>query len=159
MDRVDAGALDRAADRGRQVAVADQLDPAPAGADLLDQRLVARSLEDHDGDVADAPPQLGGDPCEVLARRQADVDPAGRDRPDAELLEVRVGGVEEAALLGRGEDRDRAGLAVGDEVRALERVDGDVDRRVRIVRAGPPSGRRPARRSRASAPRRARPRR
>ncbi len=54
--------------------------------------------------------------------------PAGRDRPHAQLLHVRVGGVGQAALLGRGEDGDRARLAVGDEVRPLERVDRDVDR-------------------------------
>ena len=64
---------------------------------------------------------------EVLGRALADVDLAGHDRPDAELLEVGVGGVGQAALLGRGEDGDRVRLAVGDEVRALERVDGDVD--------------------------------
>ena len=57
----------------------------------------------------------------------ADVDLAGGARPDAQLLEVRVRSVEQAAVLGRREDRDRAGLAVGDEVRALERVDRDVD--------------------------------
>src|SRR4029453_1993721 len=72
--RVDAGALDRAADRGRQVAIADQLDPRSGRTDLLDQGLVPRPLEDHDRDVADAPAELRRDPREVLARWQADVD-------------------------------------------------------------------------------------
>ena len=62
-----------------------------------------------------------------------DVDVTGRDRADAQLLEVGVRGVEEAAALGRGEDGDRAALAGGDEVRALERVDRDVDRGDRPV--------------------------
>ena len=45
----------------------------------------------------------------------------------------------QAAGLGGGEDRDRAGLAVGDEVGALERVDRDVDpRHVLAIGAGPP---------------------
>ena len=59
--------------------------------------------------------------------RLADVDLAGDDRPDAQLLEVRVRGVGQAAGLRGREDRDRPGLAVGDEVGALERVDRDVD--------------------------------
>ena len=75
---------------------------------------------------------------QVLGRGIADVDLAGGHRPDAELLHVGVGGVGQAARLGRGEDRDRAGLAVGDEVGALERVDRDVhSRHVVAVGAGP----------------------
>ena len=104
---------------------------APAARTSAISVVVARPLEDDDRDVADPPAERLGDPAEVLGRRLADVDLAGRDRPDAQLLEVRVGGVGQAAGLRRREDGDRAGLAVGDEVRALERVDRDVDRRAR----------------------------
>jgi hypothetical protein len=79
------------------------------------------------------------DALEVLGRRRPEVDVAGRDRADAQLLHVRVRGVGQAARLGRGEDGDRARLPVGDEVGALQRVHGDVDPRdVVAVRAGPP---------------------
>ena len=88
-------------------------------------------VEDDDRDVADPAAERLGDAPEVLGRATADVDLAGRDRADAQLLQVRVRGVDQAARLGRGEDGDRVGLAVGDEVRALERVDRDVDRRAR----------------------------
>ena len=95
--------------------------------------VVARPLQDDDRDVADPPAERLGDPAQVLGRRLADVDLAGDDRADAQLLHVRVRGVGQAARLRRGQHGDRAGLAVGDEVRALERVDGDVDaRRVRV---------------------------
>ena len=101
---------------------------APGRADLGDQRLVARPLEDDDRDVADRRPSA------AAIRRRFSVGlsrmstlPAATG-PDAQLLEVRVRGVDQAARLGRGEDRDRAGLAVGDEVGALERIDRDVDR-------------------------------
>ena len=74
--------------------------------------------------------------AQVLGRPIADVDLARRHRADAQLLQVRVGRVGQAAGLGRREDRDRAGLAVGDEVRALERVDRDVDPRDVVTIAG-----------------------
>jgi hypothetical protein len=135
---VDAGARHGARDRRRQVAVGDELDPGAGLADLGDQRLVARPVEDHDGDVVDPPAEGERDPPEVLGRALPDVDLAGDDRPHAELLEVRVRGVGQAALLGRGQDRDRVALAVGDEVRALERVDRDVDLGSGPRRAGRP---------------------
>ena len=50
------------------------------------------------------------------------------DGPDDQLLHVDVGGVEQAALLGGGQHRDRVGRARGAEVRALEGIDRDVDR-------------------------------
>ena len=134
-DGVDTRPLDRAADRGRQVAVADELDPGAGPADLVDEGVVARPLEDDDRDVVDAATERGRDPLEVLGGRQPDVDLARDARSDAQLLEVGIRGVDEAAFLRCREDGDCPGLAVGDEVRALERVDGDVDplRRVWIV--------------------------
>ena len=58
--------------------------------------------------------------------------------PDAQLLHVGVGRVGQAARLGGGEDGDRPGLAVGDEVGALERIDRDVDPRdIVAIGAGP----------------------
>ena len=59
----------------------------------------------------------------------ADVDLAGDDRPDAQLLHVGVRGVGQAAGLRGGQHGDRTGLAVGHEVGALQRVDRDVDAR------------------------------
>ena len=126
-DGVDAGAGDGARDRRREVAVADQLDPGAGRADLGDERLVARPLQDDDRDVVDAAAQGRRDPAQVLRRRRGDVHLARHHGPDAELLHVAVGGVQEPAPLGRREDRDRARLAVGDEVRPLQRVDRDVD--------------------------------
>ena len=100
---------------------------APDRPDLGDQRIVARPLEDHHGDVAHLPAERLGDPMDVLGRARRDVDVTGRDRADAQLLEVGVGCVQQPATLGCGEHGDRAGLPVGDEVRALERIDRDVD--------------------------------
>jgi hypothetical protein len=50
----------------------------------------------------------------------------GRDQ----LLHVEIGRVQQAAALGRRQHRDGVGRAGGAEVRALERIHGDVDLRV-----------------------------
>ena len=47
--------------------------------------------------------------------------------PTHKLLEVGVRRVRQTAGLGGREDRDRSGLSVSDGVRALERIDSDVD--------------------------------
>jgi hypothetical protein len=59
----------------------------------------------------------------------------GDSRMSTLLLEVGIRGVDQAAFLRCREDGDCPGLAVGDEIRALERVDRDVDplRRVWII--------------------------
>ena len=136
---VDAGARHRATDGSGQVAIADELDPGAGRPDLGDELVVPRTLEDDDRDVADLASEGLGDPPQVLGRADPDVDMAGGDRPHAQLLEVRVGSVGQAAGLRRGEDRDRPGLPVGDEVGALQGIDRDVHpRHVVAVAIGPP---------------------
>ena len=90
-------------------------------------------VEDDHRDVRDLAAQGLGDPVAVLRRVAGDVHAAGGDRPHGELLEVRVGGVGEAARLGGREHGERAALAGGDEVRALEGIHGDVHRREHAI--------------------------
>ena len=52
---------------------------------------------------------------------------AARDRADRDLVHVRVGRVQELAVLGHRDDRERVVEAVGAQVRPLQRIDGDVD--------------------------------
>ena len=67
-DRVDARARDGTRDGGRKVAVGDQLD-ARAGLPYLgDELLVARPVEDDDGDVVDASTEGRRDPREIFGR-------------------------------------------------------------------------------------------
>ena len=58
---------------------------------------------------------------------------AGAD--DDELLHVEVGRVQESSAFGGGEHRYRAGRSRGAEIRALERVDRDIDLRRPKARA------------------------
>ena len=84
----------RAAHGGRHrrghVAVLDQLDAGAGGADLLDQVVVARPVEDDRGDVAWPAPVGVGDRGDVVADRLAQVDPPARDGPDRDLAHVHL---------------------------------------------------------------------
>ena len=75
-----------------------------------------------------------GDRRQVVGGAAADVDRAARDRPDRDLVHVRVGRVQELAVLGHRDDGQRVVDAVGAQVGALQRIDGDVDLgRVRVA--------------------------
>ena len=59
--------------------------------------------------------------------RLPEVDLLRRGGSDHDLVHVDVGGVEQAALFGRGEHGDGASRTGGAEVGPFQRVDGDVD--------------------------------
>jgi hypothetical protein len=65
--------------------------------------------------------------AQVEAHRRVEIDDVARARADDELLHVDVGRMQQAALLGRREHRKRVGRAGRAQVRAFERIDGDVD--------------------------------
>jgi hypothetical protein len=128
--QVDARLRLRGGDRGRDVAVADQLHLRARLAQLGDQRVVALPLEHDDGHVARRAALRLGDAADVLGRRERDVDRVDRLRAGGDLLHVdgRAGEEHRAAVRER-DHRDRARLAERGQARALERVDGDVARR------------------------------
>ena len=72
-------------------------------------------------------PSARGDRPQVLAHRRVDVDEVLGAGADDQLLHVEIGRVQQAAFVGRGQHRDGIGRAGGAQVRALERIDGDVD--------------------------------
>ena len=90
---------------------------------------------------------------QVVGRRLVEIDEVvGQSAADRDLVHVDVGRVEEPAGIGHGQHRQRVGAALGGDRRAFERIERDVD-------LGALRRCRPFRRYRASAPRRARPRR
>src|SRR5213076_2173350 len=78
---VDVGAAHGRRDAGGEVAVADQLDARAGLADVGDQLLVARAVEDDDDQVLDVAPERAGDRLQVLVDRRVDVDRPLRRRP------------------------------------------------------------------------------
>ena len=118
----------RGRDRGRDVAVADEVHARAGLAQLGDQVVVAVALEDDDGEVVDGAVLRLGDALEVLGRRRVDVDRVGRLGPDGDLVHVQRRAREEhRPALGDGDDGDRVRHPERREPRPLERVDGDVD--------------------------------
>ena len=127
---VDAGVAARSGDDPGHVAVLDQADARPRRADGGDQRFVARAVEDAGDDVADAYALGLRQRGEVRRRFAVEVDDVLRQAAaDGDLVHIDVGGVEESAILGHGDDRQRVGGAGGADGGALQRVEGDVDLR------------------------------
>ena len=125
---VDAAVGPRGRDHAGDVAVADQADAGARLADLRDQLLMARPVEDQRDQIADldilGPGQIG----EVLARRGVDVDHLlGQAAADRDLVHVGVGRVEEAAGAGHRDAGDRVRAAGRGDRGALERIERDVD--------------------------------
>src|SRR5579875_3151116 len=124
---VDPRPLDGGRDRRVDVAVGDELDPSPGAANLGDQVLVPRPVEDHDGYVVDRSLEGVGDGLEVVLDRSIQVDERRGFRPDRQLAHIGIRGMKETASLGDRHHGDRVGETVGDQIRPLDGVDGDVD--------------------------------
>ena len=128
-------AADGRRDAGREVAVADQPDARAGASDVLDQLLVARPVEHDDDQVGHRAVQPLRNRVEILLDRRVEVDRTARGRADDDLLHVAVGCLQEATA-GRGrQHRDRTRRAGRAEVRALERIDRDVDLGVLLAAA------------------------
>ena len=120
-------AADGGGDRRRHVTVLDQLDARAGVADLLDQIVVAGTVEHDRRHVVHAAAECVGDRLDVLGDRPQQVDRAAGARADRELPHVHVGQRQEAARLADGDHRHRAVAAARDDAAALERVEGEID--------------------------------
>ena len=109
------------------VAVLDQLDPRAGRADLLDQVVVPRPVEDDRRDVVDHAAERVRD-RRARCRRpgsSSEIAPA-RDRADGHLPHVHVGQRRHRAARRRGDHRDGVRPAARDDGPPLERVEREV---------------------------------
>ena len=88
----------------RQVAIADQPNAGTRLANLPDQLLVARAVQNDDGEVVHVAVESTGDTLQVFRHRQVKINLAAAGRADDDLFHVAVGGVQETALLRRGQN-------------------------------------------------------
>ena len=115
------------ADAGGQVAVRDELDAGAGGADVGDQLLVARPVQDHDGDVPRPATQPLGDRPDGGLDGVVDRNVSDHLRSHDQLAHVGVRRVQQATRLCRSQHGRGVRAARGDQVRPLQRVDRDVD--------------------------------
>src|ERR1700733_362310 len=125
-DGVDACANDRRGTPGGQGAVADQADARAGGANLGDELFVARAIENDDDEVFEVAVEALGDGAKIVGDRGVKIDRAFARRPDDNFFHVEIGRVEQAAFFAGGENGDGIRRAGGAEIRAFERIDGDI---------------------------------
>jgi hypothetical protein len=121
------GAPERRRDRRGHVAVLDQLDARPRVADLLDQVVVARPVEDDRRDVAGAAAERRRNRLDVLGDRTEQPDPPAGRRADGHLPHVHVRKRHQRSRLPDRDHRHRAVAPARDDAAALERVEREVD--------------------------------
>ena len=114
-------AADGGGDRGEHVAVLDQLDARAGGADLLDQVVMARPVEDDRRHVVHHPPVGVGDRADVVADRHRERDPSAGARPDRQLPHVHVRKRRHRAARPHRDHRERVVAAARRHRPALER--------------------------------------
>ncbi len=99
---------------------------APRGSNVRDELLVTRPIEHDDDQVLDLAAETLRDRVQVVGDRGVEVNRVLRARPDDELFHVQIRGMQQPSALGRGEDGDGVRRAGRAQVRAFERIDGDV---------------------------------
>mmetsp|Transcript_30094 Transcript_30094/g.71690 ORF Transcript_30094/g.71690 Transcript_30094/m.71690 type:complete len:317 (-) Transcript_30094:637-1587(-) len=122
-------------DRGRHVPVADELDPRSRLADLPDEVLVARSVKDHDGHLAQRLPLGLGHREEVPFDAVVEADRVRQHLwANGNLVHVDAGpGVEQSSLLCDGNYRDGALSSGSSQSGPVQRVDCNIDLREAAV--------------------------
>ena len=89
---------------------------------------MARAIENAGHDLVDRHALGLGKRVQIFSRRCIEIDDAfGIARADGDLVHVHVGRVEQAALLGDREHRQRVRHRLRADGRAFERIDRDID--------------------------------
>src|SRR5581483_7589937 len=130
---MNAGAAHGGRDAGGEIAVADQFDARAGFADLRDEIVMTLAIEYDDGQFVDVALECFGELAEVFGDGLLEIDILRGRGTDDELVHVDIGCVQQAALFGSGEDGDRSRRTGRAEVRAFERIDGDIDFRIDLA--------------------------
>ena len=128
-----ACADDRRGNSGGKVAVADQADARAGGANFGDELFVARAIENDYDEVFEAAIEALGDGAKIVGDWRVKVDRAFARRADDNFFHVEIGSVKQAALFAGGEDGDGIRRAGGAEIRAFERIYGDIHGRIEAI--------------------------
>src|SRR5258708_18345059 len=88
---------------------------------------MARTVEDDDDQILDVAVEPLGDGFEIVGDGGIEVDRTLAGRTNYNFFHVQIGGVQQSALLTRGQNGDGAGGPSSAKISALERIYGDVD--------------------------------
>src|SRR5712691_1368340 len=124
--RVNICARYRRRNSGREIAVRDQTNARAGGAGVVDYLFVARPIQNDHGQVFDVATQTARNVAQVVFDGRVDVDHAARRWPDDDLVHVNIRRVQQTAALSRRQHGDRVVRAERAQVRAFQRIDGDV---------------------------------
>ena len=122
-----AGSSDRRRDPRGQVAIADQLNARSGLPDIGDQLFVTRAVEHHHHQVVHAAMQAASNVLQVVGNGSVQFYRILARRPHDDLFHIAVGGMQEAALFRRGQNRDRSRCAGSAEVGAFQRIDCNIN--------------------------------
>src|SRR5581483_2012069 len=114
-------------DRGGHVAVLDELDARACRADLLDQVVMAGTIEDDRRHVVHAPAECLRDRLDVLAHRPLQIDRTAGAGADGHLAHVHVGELDQLPGIADRDHRHRAVPAARDDAAAFQRVEREID--------------------------------
>ena len=100
---------------------------APGLANVGNQLFVPRPVEHDDHQIFDVAVHALGNILQVVDHWRVDIYRTFAGRTDHDLFHVAVRRVQQPAAFGSGQHCDRAGRARGTQIRAFQRIDGDVD--------------------------------
>src|SRR5712692_84088 len=124
--RVNICACYRRRNSGREIAVRDQTNARARGAGVIDYLFVSRAIQIDHGQVFDVATQTPRDVAQVVFDGRVDVDHPARRWPDDDLVHVNIRRVQQTATLGSRQHGDRIVRAERAQVRAFQRIDGNV---------------------------------
>ena len=125
---VDTRSLASRHDGAGNVSVHDELDARAGRSNIVDERVMAGSVENAHGQIGDPLTLRSGNLLEVPLDRSRDVDHVNTVRPDDELLHVENrAGIEHRTALGYRDDGDSVGHPFCCESCAVDWVDRDID--------------------------------
>ncbi len=126
---VGSGAGETAGDGSLNVSIGDGLDASAGGTDLSDQVLVTGTIHHHDVQLVDGETHALAEDLDVFSGRFADVHLALGSWRSSQLLHIKVGGVEQTATVGSGENSHGTALVEGAKVGAFARVNSKIHAR------------------------------
>ena len=111
----------------RQIPITDQADAGPSGTNISNQFFMPRAIEHDDDQVFHVAIHPLRDVFQIVGHGSVEIDGVLARRSDHNFFHVAVGSVEQSSMFRGGEYGDRSRRTSGAEIRALQRINRNVD--------------------------------